>query len=107
MDEEGKQQYLTQIYNVEVVVNVDTGIAVSEEWRKDGQLDRQGGPAEISRDHETGVVRREVWSRNGVTGRDDPNKPSVVFRDPKTGETILISYHENGNEVRAVRFLEL
>jgi hypothetical protein len=64
-----------EVYIVSITRNVQTGIALGETWRNDkGQIQRprQDGPAIITRDSRTGVVKTEADIVDGQT---------VAYRD--------------------------
>jgi hypothetical protein len=65
-----------------------------QEWRKDGKLDRAGGPAIILRDRATGNVIVEQWFKDGVPDRDDG--PAIILRDPTTGDVTFEAWRKKG-----------
>jgi len=110
-----------------------TGTITFEEYRVNGRLHREGGPASISRwstgavtfeeyrlkgrqhrdpadgaafidrDGNTGVVVQEHYIWNGKLHRDPNDGPAVIYRDWKTGITWNREYWLHGQQIAAPR----
>jgi hypothetical protein len=70
---------------------------VTEEWKKDGKLDRANGPAEFSRNTTTGVVTDEAWYKDGKEDRADG--PAEIWRHPETGFVTLEKWYKDGKQI--------
>jgi hypothetical protein len=72
------------------------------EWRYAGDrlvLHRDGGPARIEHDPDTGAIVREEWWSGGEHHRDDG--PAVVGYDPSTHKAVYEEWWSNGRPHRA------
>jgi hypothetical protein len=81
-------------HTVEIHRDPTTHIAVTEEWRKDGKLDRADGPAYIARDPKTGVVGGEEWYKGGKNHRI--GGPASIGTDTKTGVVFSEAWYVDG-----------
>lgn len=68
-----------EVYIVEIQRDVDTGVPVTETWRRTrsislGSLHRIDGPARTIRDRLTGEVLDEQWRINGRRSRTASSK---------------------------------
>lgn len=77
-------------------IDVATGVIKIELYYRDGRLHRDdGGPAEINRAPETGRIVVAAYHLDGKLHRDD-GRPAVLEFDAETGRVILEEYHRNG-----------
>jgi len=102
-----------------------TGMVTQEEWRVDGKLSRENGPARVSvkgdaveqewylngeahpdpgpslvhYDPETKFVDREEWLKNGNPHRED--HPAIIYYDPSTGKVVKEEWYLNGKQQKA------
>jgi len=67
-----------------------------EEYRVDGRLHRERGPAKIARDEATGIVTLEEYRVNGFLHRDSGEGPAFLVRYAKTGVIVREHYREKG-----------
>lgn len=61
-----------------------------------GQLHREGAPAMIATDLDTGVVFQQVFAVNGLIHRDGHDDPASILLDRDTGNPVDIEYHTHG-----------
>jgi hypothetical protein len=90
-------KYSEEVYAVTIIRDVASGVAVIEEWTKDGKPHRVDGPAFISRNAVTGGVTKEAWVRNNKHHREDG--PAVIARKADTGRIIRSEWYLNGEKV--------
>jgi hypothetical protein len=81
-----------------------TGIAIFEEFRRNGMLDRTDGPAYIWRDGKTGFVIGEEWYTGGRLDRHDG--PARIHRDAETGQITREQWWKNGEQVEPSAFIK-
>jgi len=77
----------------------NTGVVTKEEWRVDGELSREDGPARVNatRD-ETGITVMQEWHLNGMA---HPNPgPSLIHYDAATNAADREEWHKNGKPHR-------
>ncbi|MEL6479023.1 MAG: hypothetical protein AAFR17_16975 [Pseudomonadota bacterium] len=80
----------------ETSIDVATGVIKVELYYRDGHLHRDdGGPAEINRDPETGRVVVAAYHLEGKLHREN-GQPAVQEFDAETGRVTLEEYHRNG-----------
>lgn len=79
--------------------DIATNIAILEEWRKAGELDRADGPALIWRDAASGIATCELWWKNGKQDRADG--PAVIVRDAETGTVMCEEWWKRGKRIAA------
>jgi hypothetical protein len=63
-------------------------------WKKGNNYHRDGGPAIIGRDAQTGVVTRESWRKEDKLHREDG--PAAIWRDPQTGVVTWEEWYKEG-----------
>jgi hypothetical protein len=63
-------------------IDPQTGVVTDEIWYRDGKRHREGGPAIMEIDPQTGVVTYEIWYRDGKLNRE--GGPAVIWRDAQT-----------------------
>ena len=73
----------SELYEVVICQDKDTGVVWKEEWWLDGKKHRIGAPANIFRDRVTGEVIGEDWYFEGRLHRDDG--PAMIRQDQETG----------------------
>jgi hypothetical protein len=66
-------------------------------WKKGGKYHREGGPAIMEIDPQTGVVTWEAWNKDGKRHREDG--PAAIWRDSNTGEITRRTWYLNGKLV--------
>jgi hypothetical protein len=82
------------------------GNLLSEEYRRDGQLDREdGGPAVIRYDPQTGGIVREAWFHDGKLDRDDG--PAEIVRDSESGKILRAVWRRDGKMHRVGKPAEI
>jgi hypothetical protein len=74
--------------------DADTGAIIYEHWKQHGRPHREDGPAVIAYDPHTGVLTREVWFRQGAFHRLDG--PATITRDPTTGVVVQEKWWRDG-----------
>jgi hypothetical protein len=87
----------TENYEVEVVRDLGSKIAVGESWRQGSKFHRVDGPAQIDRDPSTGVVIQEVWLQNDVPHREEG--PAIIKRKADTGRIYWTEWFEAGEKI--------
>jgi len=88
---------LPEIYMVDILRDLDSGVAYSETWHMNGLVHRIGGPAIITRDRDTGAVKNESWFKDNKLHRDDG--PAQVVFDSATGRIKSSSWWLSGKHV--------
>lgn len=88
-------------YEVECVLNGETGNVIREIWRNEqGDIDRLGDqPAWVEYCPITGNVTRQSWWRANEPHRDG-DKPAKLGFDPETGAETSRAYWKNGQPHR-------
>ena len=89
----------SETYTVTIHRDIETRIAVIEDWKMDGTPHREEGPAQISRDRVTGIVTREAWLKNNGLERDDG--PAIIMRKPDTGAVFYSAWYRKGQKLPA------
>lgn len=80
---------VNQIYQVEQYLSDDNKIVTDEQWRQDGKLSRIDGPAITERDTLSGFLISEGWFLNGNLHREggpaqigyDPENDGTVLEE--------------------------
>jgi hypothetical protein len=85
-------------HEVTITCYPETGF-ISEDWRKDGKLDRADGPASIARDTATGTITGELWFKDDKLGRADG--PARIHRDAATGKVTFEGWYKDNLPDRA------
>jgi len=86
-----------ETYIVTIFRDPKTGVAVVEDWRRDGLPHREDGPAMITRDKVTGVLTLEAWLKDGERHRQDG--PAIISRDPASGRVRRSTWYRNDQKV--------
>jgi len=79
-----------------VVTDLKTGVTYRHEWRRK-RLDRDGGPARIEWDRNTGVLLQEEWFLSGHHHR--LGGPAVTKYDRITGAVVYEGFYERGKKL--------
>ena len=91
----------TENYDVEIVRDMSTRVAIAETWRKGITLHREGGPAHVRRDATTGTVIEEGWWIDGHLQREDG--PAYLRRKADTGRVCFSEWFRNGIKIAPPR----
>ena len=90
-----------EIYQVKIVRDARTRVAIIESWSKDGKSHREGGPASVVRDTSTGTVVKEHWIENNTYHRD--GGPAVILRKADTGRVYFSEWYRHGEKISPIR----
>jgi hypothetical protein len=90
-------RYEKEIYAVEILRDTQTGVAVTESWKLNGEHHRVDGPASISRDPETGNLRGESWFKTGKLHRE--GGPANIEYNAKNGRITYSTWLLNGEKI--------
>jgi hypothetical protein len=90
-----------EIYEVTIIRDTDTRVAIVESWKLNHKLHREGAPASIDRDPTTGAVTSELWSIDNKTHREDG--PAYLRREVANGRITYSEWFHHGDKIKPPR----